>query len=199
MGQWTWAKMVGHLKVVLTHKWYVFRFMCKAGRPIQGLAHDLSKFHPVEFVESVRFFSGDRSPIDNAKEAQGYSLAWLHHRGRNYHHCELWLDQIVEKGKEPIALLMPKKYAIEMVCDWMAAGIAYSKGQGVVWTTQSPLEWYEGIGSQRRIHPAVDAFIREVYQQIAADGDLRQFNKTYLEEVYDRCLEAYQRNQLKSN
>lgn len=191
MGQFTWRKMIGHLKVVLTHKWYVFQFMKKAGRPIQGLCHDLSKFSPIEFIESVRYFSGDRSPIDNIKDIKGYSRAWLHHRGRNYHHCELWLEQVVEKDKEPIPLLMPKKYAIEMICDWMAAGKAYSKGQGVVWTTQSPLEWYEAIGSRRRIHPAVDAFIREVYQQLASDGDLHRFNKAYLDQAYDQAVRAY--------
>ncbi len=61
MGRFTWRKMIGHLRVVLTHKWYVFQFMRKAGRPIQGLCHDLSKFSPIEFIESVRYFSGDRS------------------------------------------------------------------------------------------------------------------------------------------
>ena len=44
-----------HFKKIFVHKYWVFRYCCKAGIPVQGLLHDLSKFSPVEFFESVKF------------------------------------------------------------------------------------------------------------------------------------------------
>ena len=79
-----------HLKKILVHKYWVFYFCCKAGIPWQGITHDLSKFSPVEFWESVKYYQGNRSPIDACKEENGYSMAWQHHKGRNPHHYEYW-------------------------------------------------------------------------------------------------------------
>jgi hypothetical protein len=52
-------------------------------------------------------------------------MAWFHHRGRNKHHYEYWTDNY-DNGT--IAIKMPYKYALEMVCDYLAAGVAYSGG-----------------------------------------------------------------------
>lgn len=79
-----------HLKTVLTHKKYVMKYCFKAGLYWQGIVHDLSKFSPTEFWESVKYYQGTRSPIDACKEENGMSLAWLHHKGRNKHHYEYW-------------------------------------------------------------------------------------------------------------
>jgi hypothetical protein len=76
-------KIVCHFNLVARHKWYVFKNCCKAGIPWQGIKHDLSKYSPIEFFESVKYYSGDRSPIDNCKDANGVSYAWQHHKGRN--------------------------------------------------------------------------------------------------------------------
>ena len=58
--------------------------MKDCGRPIRGLLHDMSKYSPIEFFESVKYYQqGKRSPIEAAKEDKGYSNAWFHHRGRN--------------------------------------------------------------------------------------------------------------------
>ncbi|MBO7726058.1 MAG: catalase, partial [Thermoguttaceae bacterium] len=74
-------KWFGHLKTVLLHKYWVFRYALIAGIPLRGLVHDLSKFSPTEFGQSVSFYSGKRSPIHYAREANSFSTAWLHHRG----------------------------------------------------------------------------------------------------------------------
>ena len=65
-----------HFKTITKHKWVVFKLMAQAGYPIQGLKHDLSKYHPIEFYTSARYWSGTSSPIDKEKEAKGYSVAW---------------------------------------------------------------------------------------------------------------------------
>ena len=82
-----------HFKTVMTHKMYVFLFCKEAGIPWQGIKHDLSKFSPTEFIESVKYYTGTDSPINNCKKVNGYSEAWMHHKGRNKHHChELLID-----------------------------------------------------------------------------------------------------------
>ena len=37
-------------------------------------------------------FPGDRSPNNAERGEKGYSSAWLHHKGRNRHHYEYWID-----------------------------------------------------------------------------------------------------------
>ncbi len=86
----------GHLKTVLLHKYWVFRYALAAGIPFRGLLHDLSKFSPTEFGQSVRYYTGSRSPIHYAREANSFSTAWLHHRGRNRHHFEYWVDNTAD-------------------------------------------------------------------------------------------------------
>ena len=111
-----------HCKTILIHKKYVFFFSRKLGIGWQGFWHDLSKFSPVEFLESINYYTGTSSPIDNCKKDKGYSMAWLHHKGHNKHHYEHWQDNF-DKGGEP--LCMPDKYVKEMICDYLAAGRAY--------------------------------------------------------------------------
>ena len=48
-------KFFGHLKTVCTHKFGVFHYAVKLGIPVRGLLHDISKFHPIEFFEGVKY------------------------------------------------------------------------------------------------------------------------------------------------
>lgn len=118
----TFQKIFGHLGTIRTHRKWV-RYYCRlAGIRKRGWKHDLSKYSPTEFWESVRFWTGDESPINAAKRFQGYSRAWLHHRGRNPHHWAYWADNF----SEGITIYpMPKDDFVEMVCDFLAAGRAY--------------------------------------------------------------------------
>lgn len=111
-----------HLHKINKHKWYVFLNCCKAGIPLRGVLHDLSKYSPIELFESVKYYQGDRSPIEACKEDKGYSNAWLKHKGRNPHHYEYWQDNF-DMGGTP--LQMPYKDALELVCDYIGAGMAY--------------------------------------------------------------------------
>lgn len=113
-----------HFKLVCNHKRYVFKYCRKAGLFWRGLKHDLSKFSPIEFWESVKYFTGIKSPIDECKKVNGYSKAWLHHKGRNSHHYEYWQDNFDNGG---IPLDMPFEDALELVCDFLGAGSAYMK------------------------------------------------------------------------
>ena len=62
----------GHLKTITKHKWVVFKLCIKAGIPIRGILHDLSKYSLTEFIESAKYYQGGkRSPIPVAREVQG--------------------------------------------------------------------------------------------------------------------------------
>ena len=129
---------IGHFKTIMIHKYWVYKYAKQIGIPCQGLLHDLSKFSWVEFSESVKFYQeGKSSPIVAAKKAQGYSLAWQHHKGRNPHHYEHWTDKY-DDGT--IALKMPFKYALELIADYLGAGRAY---QGKSFTPEAEYKWWK--------------------------------------------------------
>jgi hypothetical protein len=71
-------------------------------------------------MESVKYYTGTRSPIDVCKEKNGYSKAWQHHKGRNTHHYEHWTDNY-DSGTTYIQ--MPLKDAMEMICDYFGNGL----------------------------------------------------------------------------
>ncbi|MEG0330457.1 MAG: DUF5662 family protein [Longicatena sp.] len=117
-------KFYGHLKTITTHKLGVTKLCFRCGLYKQGLLHDLSKLSFVEFTSGVKYFQGNRSPIDKEKELKGYSLGWFHHKGRNKHHWEYWLDNASD-GIAPVK--MPVKYVVEMYCDRSVASRIYMK------------------------------------------------------------------------
>ncbi len=141
--------------------------------------HDWSKFSPTEFWESARYFSGTRSPIVACREARGYSLAWLHHKGRNPHHYEYWLDYLDEKGT-PIA--PPFKIALEMICDTIAASRVYN---GERFSYDVLLDWWRRRNerSPMNMHPETKRFAETMYETMAADGDCRALRRA--REIFD--------------
>lgn len=129
-------KAFKHFKTICKHKYYVGKYCFIAGIPLRGILHDLSKFSPTEFIESVKYYQGTRSPIDACKEVNGYSKAWLHHKGRNRHHYEYFIDNLDNGGT---ALQMPFKDAVELICDYLGAGNAY---MGKNFSYEAEYEWW---------------------------------------------------------
>lgn len=123
MSKLTVKKIFKHLRTIQIHRKWVRRYCFLAGIPWRGITHDLSKYNPIEFFESAKYYTGTNSPINEAKEEQGYSLAWLHHRGRNTHHWAYWTDNYSEGLT---TYLVPKKDFIEMICDFLGAACAYN-------------------------------------------------------------------------
>lgn len=170
-----------HTKKVLTHKFYVAGAMIDMGIPLRGLMHDMSKFSPTEFFESVKYYQGNRSPIDAAKEENGVSKAWLHHKGRNPSHYEYWVDYLDDGGRGQI---MPFKYAVEMIGDYIGAGKAYNKKD---WTYNTPLDyWMKTKYEKAKIHPLMKKFYTAVFQEIAANEVLP--DKHYLKVMYEKIV-----------
>ena len=118
----------GHLSTINEHRFLVMKHCFRVGLYKQGLTHDLSKYSPTEFIPGVKYFQGDRSPNNAQREHEGYSSAWLHHKGRNRHHYEYWIDYSSKKDTpELVGMKMPLKYVIEMFCDRVAASKTYNK------------------------------------------------------------------------
>ena len=164
------ANFLKHFKKVCTHKYWVFRYCVKAGIPLQGVLHDMSKFSPVEFFESVKYYQGTSSPIDAAKKVNGYSEAWMHHKGRNKHHYEYWQDNFDNGG---VALEIPMKYKKEMICDYVGAGRAYF---GKAFTIEKEYEWWQAKKAKPiAMHKNDMAFLDEFFEMCMSHGEVAAF------------------------
>ncbi len=118
-----------HFLTITLHKLIVMKLCFRVGLYRQGLLHDLSKYTPIEFLNGARYYQGDRSPNAAERMERGYSAAWLHHKGRNPHHYEYWI-QVNQKTGEWEGVKMPLRYVLEMVCDRIAASKVYNRGSG---------------------------------------------------------------------
>ena len=94
------VNIVKHFCTITRHRLLVCKHCFKIGLYWQGLTHDLSKYSPEEFWTGVRYYQGDRSPNAAEREAIGFSKAWLHHKGRNKHHFEYWIDVSLNKEED---------------------------------------------------------------------------------------------------
>lgn len=158
---------LGHLKTVTTHRHLVMKHCFRAGIPLNGLLHDLSKFSPTEFIPGVLYFQGTRSPNEREREITGYSKAWMHHKGRNRHHFEYWTDYNIKTKKlEPVR--MPDKYIFEMFCDRVAASKTYNKEK---YNDSCPLEYFLRAKHKRMIHEETCRKLEFLLRLLADKGE----------------------------
>ena len=188
---------LSHTRNIITHKWWVFYYACKLGIPFRGFMHDWSKFSPIEFFESVKYYQGSSSPIPACKEANGYSLAWQHHKGHNPHHYEYWIDNI-DNGGTPIK--MPYKYVLELVADYLAAGKTYQKDN---FTFKSEYEWWKSQRQIRNMHEDTKMFLDIIFKYLALygfDDDFIYFASEYIytDELTLEKYHKYMKYSLKS-
>ena len=164
-------KFWGHLSTITKHRHCVIKHCFKAGIFFQGLGHDLSKYSPSEFLRGVKNYQGTRSPNDRERELYGYSVAWLHHKGRNKHHFKYWTDyNPVTKIVQPVK--MPLKYVIEMFCDRVAASKIY---QGDKYTNEHPIYYFMRGKDKRVIHPETSDQLEKLLQMLADEGEEKTF------------------------
>ena len=161
-----------HFQTITRHRHMVMRHCIKAGIPIQGLLHDLSKYTPTEFIPGALYYQGTRSPNEEERERIGYSSAWLHHKGRNRHHFEYWIDINPEsKVYEPVQ--MPTRYLIEMFCDRVAASKIY---RGSQYRDSDPLDYFlMGIKRGRPMHKNTAKQLHFLLKMLAEKGEERTF------------------------
>jgi hypothetical protein len=145
------------------------------------MVHDLSKFSPTELFESAKYYQGNRSPIGVCRRATGVSRAWLHHKGRNKHHIEYWLD-----GDCKVTPMMPYKYAVECICDKIAATKIYN---GKNYTPSKAIEHWERYGNKVEGNPKTMEFIKTVFYDLSELGEDKVFNKKYMKSTFKKICE----------
>jgi len=164
-------KAWNHFCTITNHKVLVMKNCFRVGLYRQGVMHDLSKYMPSEFLVGCKYYQGNRSPNNAEREDKGYSSAWLHHKGRNKHHYEYWIDYNVN---EPglAGMKMPKKYVIEMFMDRIAASKIYLKDK---YTNASPLAYYEGSREHLVMHDDTRKLLEELMYMLADKGEEATF------------------------
>ena len=171
-----------HFKTITCHKYLVMKGCFKVGLYKQGLLHDLSKYSPTEFLVGCRYYQGNRSPNNAEREATGYSRAWLHHKGRNPHHWEYWIDN-GSQGVHPVK--MERRYVAEMFCDRVAASMIYQKEK---YTDRSALNYYLAAKDHMMMHPETARDLEYLLDYLARHGlanALDFIRRVYLPSVLD--------------
>lgn len=168
---------IGHFRTITHHKILVTKMCMRVGLYKQGLLHDLSKYHPIEFLPGVRYYQGNRSPISKEKEQNGMSEGWLHHKGKNAHHFEYWIDYRFGlfsskdgKRKKPslCGMKMAKRYVAEMVIDRVCASKNYQKEN---YTDRSALDYYMKGREAMLVDPETDYLARYLLTMLASRGE----------------------------
>ncbi len=160
-----------HFHTITKHRHKVIYHCFKTGIGCQGLFHDLSKYSPTEFVPGAKYYLGTRSPNEKERELFGYSLAWMHHKGRNKHHFEYWVD-INPQTKRYDPVPMPLRYITEMFCDRVAACKIY---RGKDYTDSSALEYFLRGNARSKMHPETADMLEEWLRMLSEKGEKETF------------------------
>ncbi len=163
--------VLGHFRTITRHHNLVMGYCFRAGLYRQGLLHDLSKYSPEEFLVGAKYYQGTRSPNNAEREDTGVSTAWLHHKGRNKHHYEYWIDYSgdMNDGRVLAGIKMPRRYVAEMIFDRVSASRVY---KGDVYTDRSPLEYF--LASKEKcwfIHPVTKRQMEFLLRMWADKGE----------------------------
>lgn len=166
-----------HFCTIVKHRRLVRKGCFAIGLYKQGLMHDLSKFSPTEFRVGLKYFQGTRSPNNAEREDIGYSSAWLHHKGRNKHHYEYWIDyNPVYKGEGNdimVPVKMPDKYIAEMLMDRIAASKVY---RGEKYTDKDPLDYYYMGTHKAPLHEYTRTTLLKYLEMLAEKGEKETFS-----------------------
>ena len=179
-------QIINHFLTITRHRHQVIKNCFKAGIPLRGLLHDLSKYTPTEVIAGARFYQGSRSPNEGEREAYGYSKAWIHHKGINKHHFEHWTDYN-PKTRKIEGAPMPTKYVIEMFCDRVAASKIY---MGDKYDDSSALKYFEKSKKTRMIHKRTSDMLEYLLLMLKYKGEdftfsyIRRLDKSAPPESY---------------
>jgi len=174
-----------HIWTVLKHKWYVGKELMRYGLVWRALTHDLSKLFPPE-IKGYSYWFYHKYGKDFKNTIRGeptgekstpwhkrlWDRAWKHHQEHNKHHWQYWIITKEEADKQLSwfhrvlyvvidnnkIYEMPKKYVIEMVCDWIGAGIAYNGKRDI-------LEWYDKNKDNMTLHPKTRGLVESLIEK----------------------------------
>lgn len=166
-------KALKHFMTITRHKWLVMKECFRVGLYRQGLLHDLSKYTWAEFRIGCKYYQGNRSPNNAERETIGYSSAWLHHKGRNKHHYEYWIDYGLDGERTMTGMKMPVKYVVEMFLDRIAASKTY---KGKAYTNEDPLQYFLIGKGYYMMHAETEALLEKLLRMLAKEGETKTFD-----------------------
>ena len=169
-----------HFITITRHRHTVMRMCFQIGLYKQGLLHDLSKYSWTEFSRGSRYFQGNRSPNNYERELYGYSVSWLHHKGRNRHHFEHWVDYSLDKEHVIMGVQMPRRYVAEMIADRISASRTYL---GEKYDQTQPLAYF--LKSKEAlwfIHPQTKRELEGILRILADHGEDKMLD--FVKNVY---------------
>ena len=172
-------KVWKHFKTITHHRILVCKGCFKIGLYWQGLMHDMSKYSPTEFKVGLQYYQGTRSPNNAEREAKGYSSAWLHHKGRNKHHYEYWIDYSSRVPGGMLPVPMPRKYIAEMIMDRIAACKVYN---GDNYTNTSALDYYKLGLDPAPMHDETRKWLEFFLNMLSEKGEKETYN--YIKNVF---------------
>ncbi len=161
-----------HFKTINHHKWLVMKYCFRVGLYKQGILHDLSKYTLTEFRVGAKYYQGDQSPNNIERQLNGYSLAWLHHKGRNKHHLEYWIDYSTKRGEPMTGMKMPVKYVVEMCCDRIAASKNYNKEK---YQDSDSIHYFNVSKEAYIIHPETKRLLEKLLTMLSLKGEAATF------------------------
>lgn len=153
------------LKRIITHKYYVAYYCFQIGLFKQGILHDMSKFSWTELKGAWKYWNDTKSSLAYERELNGYSATFLHHRGRNPHHYEYWVYALDKGG---IAAKMPKHYALELICDYLAACKTYGGDP------RTEYDWWIKYSHNFKMHKETKQYIQDILYRFKIYGDLKK-------------------------
>jgi hypothetical protein len=171
-GRITIKKVFGHTWQILKHKYYVLLACIWFGIWWRGLKHDLSKFSPVEFWPSVRYYEKGSSPIPRLHEHHIYK-PWLHHKAHNDHHSEYWHRY---SSGNLYALKMSFNSVLEQLADWYGSSKAYGRELP---TVEEEINWLK-TNPFYTLHPETLQLIIDILHGWQNKNiDLKKLKKAY--------------------
>lgn len=110
--------------------------------------HDLSKFSS---IEAIPYANHDFSK--SGKGSTEFQIAWCHHKSKNEHHPEFWLNPNRKGEIDPLP--MPNIFILEMFADWIGAGKSYANSE--------PFEtWLPKNFHTFKFHPETESTVKQI-------------------------------------
>lgn len=174
-----------HLKLITKHRHQVIKNGFHMGIFFQTLKHDLSKYQPSEFNPSYHNYQGNMSPVLKAREKEhGYSSIAIHHTNKNKHHYEYWVD--FYRGYL-LVKPMPYKYAVEYVCDVLAASKTYDKEH---FSGERAYNYFTSKIKYIFMHPATIEFVQTCFLRFNKNK-FKDLKKKDTKLLYQEILKKY--------
>ncbi len=159
--------IIMHFITITKHRFLVIKLCFRMGLYKQGLTHDLSKYSITEFFNSAKYYTGFQSPTINERKDKGYSDIWIHHKGRNKHHYEYWIDFSIQEQKY-VPIKVPIKYVKEMICDRIAASKVYMKEK---YNNSSALEYFNRTLDAKDMHVETSNLLKSWLELVSEKGE----------------------------